>query len=56
MDYRYFIYDMINIRYLTYIKPKMHVPEETAFTDLIFSKVEELFKLKKIYLQNRNNG
>jgi len=29
------------------VKPKMHGPEETAFTDLIFSKVEELFQLKK---------
>ncbi len=29
------------------VKPKMHGPEETAFTDLIFSKVEDLFGLKK---------
>ena len=29
------------------VKPKMHGPEETAFTDLIFSKVEELFSLEK---------
>ena len=29
------------------VKPKMHGPEETAFTDLIFCKVEELFGLKK---------
>jgi malate synthase len=29
------------------VKPKMHGPEETAFTDLIFSKVEELFNLEK---------
>ena len=25
----------------------MHGPEETAFTDLIFQKVEEVLKLKK---------
>ena len=29
------------------VKPKMHGPDETAFTDLIFSKVEELFDLTK---------
>ena len=29
------------------VKPKMHGPEETAFTNIIFSKVEELFGLKK---------
>ncbi len=29
------------------VKPKMHGPEETAFTDTIFSKVEELFGLEK---------
>jgi len=29
------------------VKPKMHGPEETKFTDLIFSKVEELFGLDK---------
>jgi malate synthase len=29
------------------VKPKMHGPEETAFTNLIFSKVEELLKLKE---------
>ena len=29
------------------VKPKMHGPDETSFTDLIFSKVEELFELKK---------
>jgi malate synthase len=29
------------------VKPKMHGPEETEFTDKIFSKVEEVLKLKK---------
>ncbi len=29
------------------VKPKMHGPEETAFTDLIFSKVEEALNIKK---------
>ncbi len=29
------------------VKPKMHGPEETAFTDKIFTRVEEVFKLEK---------
>jgi len=29
------------------VKPKMHGPQETEFTNLIFSKVEELFGLEK---------
>ena len=29
------------------VKPKMHGPDETSFTDLIFTKVEELFGLEK---------
>ncbi len=29
------------------VKPKMHGPDETKFTDTIFSKVEDLFNLKR---------
>ena len=29
------------------VKPKMHGPDEAAFTDLIFEKVENVFELKK---------
>jgi malate synthase len=29
------------------VKPKMHGPDETSFTDLIFSKVEEVLELEK---------
>ncbi|MDA9927938.1 malate synthase G [Candidatus Pelagibacter sp.] len=29
------------------VKPKMHGPDETSFTDLIFTKVEEILELEK---------
>ena len=29
------------------VKPKMHGPEETKFTDVIFTKVEQILKIKK---------
>ena len=33
------------------VKPKMHGPEETSFTNLIFSKVEEVLGLKKFTIK-----
>ena len=33
------------------VKPKMHGPEESAFTNLIFSKVEKLLNLKKFTIK-----
>ena len=33
------------------VKPKMHGPDECAFTDLIFSKVEEVLGLEKYVIK-----
>ena len=33
------------------VKPKMHGPEETAFTNLIFEKVEKILNLKKFTIK-----
>ena len=33
------------------VKPKMHGPEETKFTDVLFSKVEEVLGLKKFTIK-----
>ena len=33
------------------VKPKQHGPEETTFTNLLFSKVEEVLKLKKFTIK-----
>ena len=33
------------------VKPKMHGPDETAFTNLIFSKVEEVLNLEKFTIK-----
>ena len=33
------------------VKPKMHGPEEAAFTNLIFSKIEKLLNLKKFTIK-----
>jgi len=33
------------------VKPKMHGPDETSFTDLIFTKVEEVLELENILVK-----
>ena len=33
------------------VKPKMHGPEEVAFTDKLFEKVEDVLKIKNIQLK-----